>query len=174
MPLVAVGCMLLWMVIQLLVESFTERPVNVWGSLLPHLLLVPLVLLFVYILGIVAYPMVIRIRYAMVLEGTILMERIGVRREAVDILTAEICVRWDAAQRTAQFVARDPNTGAEVMVLVRRGEDFLPAAELAALADAVARRRVRSAEDEATLATLQKVRGLAGAPVEPSDDPTWS
>jgi hypothetical protein len=74
--------------VRLLVGSLTERPIDLLGSLVPHLFVSVVFLAGVYVLGVFTYAMMARFRYAVFLDGTVLVERMGMRHVRVDLAIA--------------------------------------------------------------------------------------
>ncbi|WP_433650973.1 hypothetical protein ACQP2C_32105 [Micromonospora zamorensis] len=63
-PMFFVAGVLIWMPADLIVESLTENPINVWGSLVPHLFVTVGFMLGVYIVGAVGLAIVAVLPYA--------------------------------------------------------------------------------------------------------------
>lgn len=168
-PAVAVAGLLILLTARLLAESLTEQPIDVFGSLAPHLFVTAVFLAGVYVLGVFTYAMVVKFRYAVFLDGTMLVERIGIRHSRVDLAFAEVSVSFDAGRKSVEsIVARDPDTGAEVKVLVHKEEHLLPADELTALADAVTFGRSRTASEDHASEVADRLRELASGASVPA------
>jgi hypothetical protein len=161
-PSFFVAGMLLWLLAQLMYETLVERPIDVWGALLPHLLVSLVGLAGFYVTGAVGYMMLGMIRHAAFLDGTRLAVRYVLRRKWVDLATAQIDASYDPRRGGVRLlVARDLDTGVEVMLPVTQGPEPLPAGELIALADAITSRRVQVGPDDGAFVVADRLRELA-------------
>jgi hypothetical protein len=71
-PMFVVAGVLIWLPSRLIFESVTETPINVWGSLVPHLFVAVFPLFGAYVAGAVGWMILGMIRYAGWLDGTLL------------------------------------------------------------------------------------------------------
>ncbi|MFG1894222.1 hypothetical protein ACGFIP_09420 [Micromonospora zamorensis] len=161
-PMFFVAGVLIWMPADLIVEPFTENPINVWGSLVPHLFVTVGFMLGVYIVGAVGLAIVAVVPYACWLDGTLLGERLWFRTRWVDLSTADIGSLDDPRRNAVSLlVARSADSGIELRLPVSQGGGSLPSEELIALADAVTGTRVRSGADDAAFVIADRLRALA-------------
>ncbi|MFG3701192.1 hypothetical protein ACGF5C_25260 [Micromonospora sp. NPDC047620] len=160
LPFVVVGGFLLWVPFDLIFESLTESPINVWGSLLPHLFVSAWCFLGVYIVGAVSLAMVAVISHGAWLDGTLLGERLWLRTRWVDLSTANIDTEDDPRRGVMSLLVAAPNPEIQVKLPVR-GVNSLPPEELVALADAITGTRVRQGPDDAAFVIADRLRSLA-------------
>ncbi|MCG5470913.1 hypothetical protein LADH09A_004885 [Micromonospora sp. LAH09] len=161
-PVLFVAGVLIWMPADLIVESLTEDPVNVWGSLVPHLFVAVGFMLGVYIVGAVGLAILAVIPYAWWLDGTLLGERRWLRPRWVDLSTADVSSRDDPRRDVVSvLVAHSAESGIVLKLPVSQGGSSLPSAELIALADALTGARVRDDSDDAAFAIADRLRGMA-------------
>lgn len=160
-PSAVVAGMVLWIIFHLMYESVAEGPFDLWGELVPHIVVGIVFLLGVYVLGAVVYLMLGMIRYAGFLDGRMLGERLRFRTRWVGLATAEIDASYDPGRGGVQLlIARVPG-GVEVKLPVSQGPESLPAAELTALADAITSGRVPRGEDDRAFLVADQLRQLA-------------
>lgn len=164
-PTALVAGAILWLVGNLIYETVAERPVNLWGELVPHLIFTIIGLMGVYVLGAGLYLMLGTILFAQTLDGTMLTERV-VLWKRVDLATAEIDADYNETgrRRVQTLIARAPVDEAEVRVPIGKGSVSLPAGELTALADAITSRR-RSDPDSPAFVVADQLRQLVSSTV---------
>lgn len=164
-PSFLVAGMLLWTIAQLMYETLADEPIDVWGALVPHLVVAGIFLLGVYVTVAFGSIMLGMIRYGGFLDGTSLAERLVLRKRWVDLATADVDASYDPARGGVQLlVARDRDRQVEVKLPVGQGQQMIPAAELTALADAITSRRVRTGPDDRAFQVADQLRDAAGVP----------
>ncbi|MEH1013572.1 hypothetical protein V6U90_10710 [Micromonospora sp. CPCC 206060] len=150
------------MPLDLILESVTENPINLWGSLLPHLFVSAGFFLGVYIVGAVSLAGIGVILYGAWLDGTLLGERRWLRTRWVDLSTANIDTEDDPRRDgMSLLIARSPDSELQVRLPICRGANSLPPEELIALADAITGTRVRKGSDDAAFVIADRLRNLA-------------
>lgn len=156
--------MLCWFSVRLIWESVTERPIDVWGSLLPHVVVVAVAGLGVYVLGAALLYFVTLVRTGTWLRGEHLGTRLLLRRQWVDLRAADIRVESMPVDDGTKLVVQRPDSSVEVTLKVADRRGSLPAKDLTALAAAIENARGDAAdsgdESPAGVATRQ-LRHLA-------------
>lgn len=133
--------------------------VNV-GVVLGTPLVAGLILFVMYMFGVFACIQVVKIRYAMWLDGTVLAERLVLRRKSVDLSTANIRIK-STASGVESLIAVDATSGMEIELPARMGGCAIPAVHALHLADAIVRSRTGATCDDQSLAAAQWFRALA-------------
>lgn len=160
-PCVTVAGLLVFMAFDLLVEPFTERPFDLWGAFLPHLLIAPIVLFGAVVCVAPGYVMLRVVRSAAWLDGTVLHERLVLRRRAVDLRTAQVHIKR-RDRRAAAFIARIPGEPSwDIELRVGYGTAGLPPGQLVALADALTGDRAGSGSDDPARRVAEQLREMA-------------
>ncbi|WP_433534442.1 hypothetical protein ACQPZK_19915 [Micromonospora sp. CA-249363] len=160
LPFIAVGGFLLWVAFDLIFESLTESPINVWGSLLPHVLISAVLVLGAYVVGAVSLAMVAVISYGAWLDGTLLGERRLLRTRWVDLSKADVGAEGGPRRGFMSLLVVTSNPEVRVRLPVQ-GANSLPPEELLALADAITATRMRQGSDDAAFVVADRLRSLA-------------
>ncbi|GHJ08297.1 hypothetical protein TPA0907_26640 [Micromonospora humidisoli] len=160
LPFVVTAGVLLWAPLYLIVESVTESPVDLWGSLLPHLFVSAGFLLGVYLMGAVSLAIVAVIPYAVWLDGTMLGERLWFRTRWVDLSTADIDAEDDRRRDIVSLLVRTGHPVFEVRLPLHGMKSRRPE-QLVALADAITGTRVRQGTEDAAFIVAERIRRLA-------------
>ncbi|MEH0821491.1 MULTISPECIES: hypothetical protein [unclassified Micromonospora] len=161
LPFIVVTGVLLWVPFDLIFESLTANPINVWGSLLPHLFVSAGFLWGAYIVGAVSLAMIGVPLYGAWLDGTLLGERLWLRTRWVDLSTANIAMEDDPRRGAMSLlIAQSPDSGLQVRLPVRRGANSLPPDAMIALADAITGTRVSKGPDDAAFVIADRLRSL--------------
>ncbi|WP_433233049.1 hypothetical protein ACQP2H_13595 [Micromonospora sp. CA-248260] len=148
------------MPLDLISESLMERPINLWGSLLPHLFVSAWFFLGAYIVGAVSLAITAVIPYGVWVDGTSLGERLWFRTRWVDLSAADIDAEEDPRRGVMTLLVAAANPEFQMRLPLRGGKS-LPPEELVALADAITGTRVRQGADDAAFMIADRLRRLA-------------
>jgi hypothetical protein len=164
-PVFTTGAGLILLQSWLIYEALTERPIDVWGSLVPLVPISVVALAGVYVIGACGCVLVCVVRYAVWLDGTRVGERVLLRTKWVDLVTANVAAAHDPRRGGVSLVvARSPDSGVEVQLPVSQGPYHLPSDELIALADAMTETRSRGGPDDRAFVIADQLRQRAASP----------
>lgn len=160
LPFIVACGVLLWVPLDLVSESLMERPINLWGSLLPHLFVSAGFFLGAYIVGAISLAITAVIPYAVWVDGTLLGERLWFRTRWVDLSAVRIDTEDDLRRGIMTLLVAAANPKVQMRLPLRGGRN-LPPAELVALADAMTGTRLRQGADDAAFMIADSLRRMA-------------